>query len=214
VVTALARLRDMDPKRVAERARRLGLELESVSKVRFRDLSGGTKQKVLAALSLATEAPILVCDEPTANLDAAARAAFFAELDARPKHHVTILCSHRIDEVQQLVDRVVELEEGRLRRDASVSELLADRKLFRVEVLFAGPVPASARLFLDERGFAQRSGQRFEALVTQVEKVSVVAHLLREHGSTIADMSVYHVDDFEEAAGDRDSAERPVLKVV
>jgi ABC-type multidrug transport system ATPase subunit len=82
------------------------------------------KQKLLAALALAAEAPVLVCDEPTANLDGEARAEFMRQLDARPKGGVVILCSHRIEEVRVLVDRVVELSEGRVFKDAPVEEML------------------------------------------------------------------------------------------
>lgn len=210
VVAAICRLRDVKPKAVAERASRLGLVLSEVDKVRFRDLSGGTKQKVLAALTLAAEAPILVCDEPTANLDAQARAAFFAELDARPKHHVTLLCSHRLDEVRQLVDRVVELREGRIERDASVEELLADRQRFRVEVTLAKAAPESVRAFLLESGFSAAGAERFESLVTQTDKVAIVARLVREHGASISDLSVYHVDELDLT----ERASEPRLKVV
>ncbi len=101
------------------RAARLGLDLDAVGSKRFRDLSGGMRQKLLAAIALAAEAPILVCDEPTANLDAAARAAFFAEVDSRPEGSVLVLCSHRVEEVSQLVDRVVELSDGRVVRDGA-----------------------------------------------------------------------------------------------
>lgn len=197
VVAAICRLRDVQPKAVEARASRLGLGLGEVGSVRFRDLSGGTKQKVLAALALSAEAPILVCDEPTANLDAQARAAFFAELDARPKHHVTVLCSHRIEEVRQLVDRVVELKEGRIERDASVEEILADRQRFRIEVTLAHAAPDTVRAFLLESGFTALGSERFEALVSQSDKVAIVARLVRAHGANISDLSVYHVDDLD-----------------
>ena len=75
------------------------------------------KQKLLAALALASSAEVLVCDEPTANLDADARAAFIEKLAARPKDHVTLLCSHRSEEVEDLVDRVIEFKEGRILKD-------------------------------------------------------------------------------------------------
>mgnify|MGYP003471884686 FL=1 len=197
LVRAICRLRGLEAKSVESRAGRLGLTLGEVADVRLRDLSGGTKQKLLAALTLAAEAPILICDEPTANLDAQSRAAFFAELDARPKHHVTVLCSHRIDEVRQLVDRVVELEEGRVKRDASVDELLADRQRFRIEVSLAKTAGDVVRVFLLEHGFVAAGAVRFETLVTQSDKVAIVARLVREHGTAISDLSVYHVDDLE-----------------
>ncbi len=117
VVRAHASLRDIDPKRTHETARRLGLDLDVLEKMRFRDLSGGMKQKLLAAMALATDADVLVCDEPTANLDEASRNAFFDEVNATRDHRIVILCSHRTEEVARLVDRVVEMREGRVARD-------------------------------------------------------------------------------------------------
>jgi ABC-type multidrug transport system ATPase subunit len=122
VVEAYTRLRGRAASGVVARAHALGLDLEASAGKRFRDLSGGMKQKLLAALALAAETPILVCDEPTANLDGEARAEFMRQLDARPEGGAVLLCSHRVDEVRLLVDRVVELSEGTVHRDAAVAD--------------------------------------------------------------------------------------------
>ncbi len=123
LVSAVCALRGRQPARCVARAARLGLDLEAVAKTRVRDLSGGMKQKLLAALALTAEAPVLVCDEPTANLDAAARAVFFEEVLARPATSVLVLCSHRVDEVRHLVTRVVQLDEGRVTHDGPLSTM-------------------------------------------------------------------------------------------
>jgi ABC-type multidrug transport system ATPase subunit len=88
--------------------------------LRFRDLSGGMRQKLLAAMALAAEPAILVCDEPTANLDAAARSAFLAQLDRRPSDSILIVCSHHEEDVRPLVDRIIELRDGAVVSDASL----------------------------------------------------------------------------------------------
>jgi len=112
VVRAHATLRDIQPNAVAACASRLGLDLTEHRRARFRDLSGGMRQKLLAAMALATKAEILVCDEPTANLDISARTAFFEQLAERPRDSISIFCSHRLEEVEHFVGRVVELREG------------------------------------------------------------------------------------------------------
>lgn len=117
VVRAYAALRGIEPGRVSELAAGMGLTLAAAEGLRFRDLSGGMRQKLLAALALATRAEVLVCDEPTANLDAAARSAFFDALEQRAPGGIVILCSHRHEEVAGLVDRVVTLADGELARD-------------------------------------------------------------------------------------------------
>jgi ABC-2 type transport system ATP-binding protein len=119
VVRAHAALRGITSDSVAERARHLGLALSSVNPLRFRDLSGGMRQKLLAALALATRAPILIGDEPTANLDADARGAFFAAVAALPADSIVLLCSHRAEELESSVGRIIEFSEGRVVRDAS-----------------------------------------------------------------------------------------------
>ena len=126
VVRAHATLRGIREDATYTRAERLGLDARASRSKRFRDLSGGMKQKLLAAMALATNAPILVCDEPTANLDEEAREAFFEQLAERPKGDVVIMCSHRIEEVRMVVGRVIELRDGRVARDASVDDVMRD----------------------------------------------------------------------------------------
>jgi ABC-type multidrug transport system ATPase subunit len=124
VVRAHASLRGIAEDATFARAERLGLDARASRRKRFRDLSGGMKQKLLAAMALATAAPILICDEPTANLDEEAREAFFAQLAERPAGDVVVMCSHRIEEVRMVVGRVIELKDGRIARDASVDEMM------------------------------------------------------------------------------------------
>jgi len=125
VVRAHAALRGRKEEGTYARASALGLDLAASEKKKFRDLSGGSKQKLLAAMALAADAPVLVADEPTANLDGAARDAFVEELAKRPARSIFILSSHRIEEVRALVDRVIEMADGKIVRDASVAEFLS-----------------------------------------------------------------------------------------
>jgi ABC-2 type transport system ATP-binding protein len=128
VVYAVTRLRGLDPNRVGEIAERLGLDLAAAAKKPFRQLSGGMKQKLLVALAFASGASLLILDEPTASLDAAARDHFVALLDEAEKNGATVLlCSHRPEEVQRLADRVIELAEGRVVRDFTAISGAAER---------------------------------------------------------------------------------------
>jgi ABC-type multidrug transport system ATPase subunit len=121
VTRAYGRLRGITTERIQQAAQRMGLPIASIEQLRFRDLSGGMKQKLLAALALATDAEILVCDEPTANLDSAGRSAFFAALAERPPGGIVLMCSHREEEVQAFVGRVIELRDGRVARDEQLT---------------------------------------------------------------------------------------------
>lgn len=125
VVLAHATLRGLEPHAIHARAARLGLDLDAHRRLRFRDLSGGMRQKLLASLALSANADVLVCDEPTANLDVSARTAFFEQLAERPRAGISIFCSHRLEEVEGFVDRIVELREGALVRNERRSQLRA-----------------------------------------------------------------------------------------
>lgn len=120
LVRAYGALRGCQADEVASYATRLGLDWAAIERTRTRDLSGGMKQKLLAALALATQSAVLVCDEPTANLDAHARDVFFDLVAQRPKDSTLIVCSHRVDEVRRFVDRVIEMKDGRVLRDIDV----------------------------------------------------------------------------------------------
>lgn len=199
MVRAWCTLRGKGAAEVKARAAGLGLDLEAVSQTRVRDLSGGMKQKLLGALALAADAPVLVCDEPTANLDVQAREAFFGAVNARPREAVLVLCSHRVDEVRHLVDRVVELREGRLLRDEPVSALLAGLRGYRVEVKLREPVDADAEeTTLLARGLRRLGATHFAGTFSQAEKLEVVSSLMRTLGGRLEDLTVNDAESLHE----------------
>ncbi len=198
LVRAWSKLRAINEHEVVVRARALGFEIDVERKKRFLDLSGGMKQKLLAAFALASAAPVLVCDEPTANLDPAARVSFFSQVAERPPTASVILCSHRLDEVRQLVGRVVELREGALVHDGSVGSLLDDLRAFRVEVWLKDGAQAAAA-FLVAHGFAAAGRDRYAASLTQTEKIATIEGLIRKHDSVLRDLSVFQMESLQGA---------------
>lgn len=91
------------------------------------ELSGGQWQRVAIARALmAVEggASVLVLDEPTANLDVRAEAAFFDRFLELTRGLTTILISHRFSTVRR-ADRIVVLEHGRVVEDGTHAQLLA-----------------------------------------------------------------------------------------
>lgn len=74
-------------------------------------LSGGEKQRVALASVLAMRPPVIVLDEPSANLDPAASQEFFNLLRSlhRTRKHTLVLVEHRLDEVVDWIDEVLVL---------------------------------------------------------------------------------------------------------
>ncbi len=113
-----------EPRRIVEVANRLGLEAERFLHQPFVKLSGGQKQKLLIAIALGRDSDLLVLDEPAANLDPAARRIFFQLLAEKQLSAAMLISSHRLDEVAALVNRVIELDQGRVVLDDRVADLV------------------------------------------------------------------------------------------
>ena len=111
-----------DPHRIHDIAKRLGLDVEGILSRQFVRLSGGMKQKLLIAIALGREAKVLVMDEPAANLDPEARKIFFDLLAERQNESTMIISSHRLDEVSSLVNRVIEMDMGKVVLDDKVAD--------------------------------------------------------------------------------------------
>ncbi len=108
-------------KRIHEAAARLGLDVEQLAARPFLRLSGGQKQKLLIAIAMGRDVDMLIMDEPTANLDPAARRILFELLSER-LDKAMIISSHRLEEVAMLINRVVEMDRGRIVLDDRVEE--------------------------------------------------------------------------------------------
>lgn len=80
---------------------------------RIDHLSGGQKQRLAAACALAMHASVLICDEPTANLDPSGARELLATLARLGKHGTSlVIIEHRLDDVLRLVDSAVVLDAG------------------------------------------------------------------------------------------------------
>ncbi|MDF2573562.1 MAG: transporter ATP-binding protein [Agromyces sp.] len=93
-------------------------------------LSGGGRQRLAIACALALASPVLVLDEPTANLDPAGIDEVYAVLRelANERDHAIVLVEHNLDAAVDVVDRVVVLDAaGRVVADGPVDEVLRTR---------------------------------------------------------------------------------------
>ena len=111
-----------DPQRIHGIAKRLGLDVDGILSRQFVRLSGGMKQKLLIAIALGRDARVLVMDEPAANLDPEARKIFFDLLAERQEDATMLISSHRLDEVSALVNRVIEMDMGKVVLDDKVAD--------------------------------------------------------------------------------------------
>jgi ABC-2 type transport system ATP-binding protein len=89
----------------------------------FFKLSGGMKQKMLIAISLAKKSNIIIYDEPTANLDPKARDDFYRLLEQNEDDKVLLFVTHRLDEIKDIVNRQVYMDLGKIVSDEIIKKV-------------------------------------------------------------------------------------------
>jgi energy-coupling factor transport system ATP-binding protein len=118
-------------------------------------LSGGGRQRLAIACALALASPVLVLDEPTANLDPAGIDEVYAVLRelANERDHAIVLIEHNLDAAMDIVDRVLVLDAaGRLVIDGPVRDVLRGRAGELLELGVWLPVSTLAAMRLRAAG--------------------------------------------------------------
>ena len=126
---------DMDLSKALAVADRLELNLSRW--VAF--MSTGMRQKLALAVTLASDVPLLILDEPTANLDPTVRGEVIrmvAELKATGK--TVVFSSHVLSEIEEVCDRVAILRAGKLVHQESLAQL---KRQHRIRANLAGDLP-------------------------------------------------------------------------
>jgi ABC-2 type transport system ATP-binding protein len=163
LVGSIARLRGgFDPARTRDLANRLGLDLSR----RLRDLSSGNRRKVALLLAFASEAQIMVLDEPTNGLDPLMQHEFLRLVrEARDAGTTVFLSSHVLSEIQRAADRVAVLRAGKVVALGTVDELRGQARQ-RVDVWFVDTAPADELAALPGLENQVVEGRRFAAVLS------------------------------------------------
>ena len=100
-------------------------QLEEKRNSKTEDLSGGMKRRLTIARALVNEPDILMLDEPTTGLDPQARHVLWDRLFRLKEQGVTlVITTHYMDEAEQLCDRLVVMDKGRIMAEGSPAELI------------------------------------------------------------------------------------------
>lgn len=100
--------------RILHFAREMELDIEPNLHKSFFKLSGGMKQKMLIAISLARNSKIIIYDEPTANLDPKARDNFHRLLETDNHAKISLFVTHRLDEMKSIINRQIYMDLGKI----------------------------------------------------------------------------------------------------
>lgn len=171
-----------------EIAGQMGIDLDEVKRRPFYRLSGGQKQKILVTVALGREAELMIFDEPAANLDPAARAVFI-DLLAERRDASMLIASHRLEEVAPLVNRVIELDRGRVVLDDNLRDRLRAGEFRQARIALSAPHKPLTQA-LEGWGFqADATGLVFTGPVPSAETFRFLG-LLARYGSLIEKMSL------------------------
>ncbi len=104
----------------------------------FRNLSGGTRQKINLVLALMFDSSVIILDEPTVGLDPVALLRFKELLnDLKEQGKTIILTTHIMSIVEQLSDYIVFLLEGKVYFTGAIPELLMSQDQTTLEKAIA-----------------------------------------------------------------------------
>jgi ABC-2 type transport system ATP-binding protein len=154
------------------------------------ELSGGEQAQVGLALALATQARILLLDEPLASLDPLARREFLHLMveAVRAAGATALLSSHVITDIEQACDRLIVLGKGHTLLDLSIGEALAHHRIVEAPAVAAArlagpdavigsfPAPAGEPLSLVRVAVVAPAGEEPLGRAATLEEV-VIGHL-------------------------------------
>jgi lipooligosaccharide transport system ATP-binding protein len=139
-------------------------QLTDKAKSKVDALSGGMKRRLTIARSLINEPQILLLDEPTTGLDPQARHTLWDRLFRLKEQGVTlILTTHYMDEAEQLCDRLIVVDKGRIMAEGSPAQLIREHSTREVLELRFG-----SERNVTIAGELQGIGERLEVLPDRV----------------------------------------------
>ncbi len=100
-------------------------QLEEKREAKTESLSGGMRRRLTIARALVSEPEILMLDEPTTGLDPQARHVLWDRLFRLKEQGVTlVITTHYMDEAEQLCDRLIVMDQGKIMAEGSPAELI------------------------------------------------------------------------------------------
>ncbi len=178
-----ASLRQLPQARINQALTSAGLAASDAQRMAGQ-LSGGMRQRVSLAVACLAEAPLLLLDEPTANLDPQAAINFrMLARDWRAAGRSILLSTHVLTDVEELADKVVVLVEGRKVAEEGIAQLRARlNRWSRLRVDVGSPQPEHCAAALSSGATEAKCNSHAVVVAAPAERRMAILERLREIG--------------------------------
>lgn len=167
------------------------VDLKGKSKVQFKDLSGGLKQRLGIAVALVNDPEVVFLDEPTTGLDPRARREIWKVLlGLKNKGKTIFLTTHYMEEAELLADRVAIMARGEIIALDSPAQLIEDNASYMVLTLKSAPERASE--IIREIGFEpfHDDSRNIKVRLEQTDDVQKILKAIKEAGASFLGLDV------------------------
>ena len=147
------------------------------------------RQKLLIAIALGRDARALVMDEPAANLDPEARKIFFDLLAERQNDATMLISSHRLDEVSSLVNRVIEMDMGKVVLDDKVADDVALSDTLACRIVIKRFEPAFAKAVAAWKFAASEGNLVWDGCIAGTDRLRFLGMISR-YSALVSDISL------------------------
>ena len=146
-------------------------------------LSGGMKRRLTIARALVNEPTLVLLDEPTTGLDPQARHLLWDRLHGLKQQGVTqVLTTHYMDEAEQLCDRLVIMDGGRIVAEGSPRQLIARHATGEVVEIRVADAHLRAALSADAAAHGDRVEEVADRLIVYTAHGDATLAALGRHG--------------------------------
>ncbi len=124
--------------------------LSAYRRTKVSRLSGGQKQRVAIARALAKDAPIIVADEPTGNLDSASAEIVMETLSKVSRDKLVVIVTHNYEQAEPYVTRKLTMHDGKIIEDKTIERSLAAEALQQEDDRNAGAKNNASSIDIDD----------------------------------------------------------------
>ena len=152
------------------------VELPGFESRKIQTLSAGQKQRVAIARGIVKHPKIILCDEPTGNLDFLTSQSIIKCLKTLTNDSLVLFVSHNLDDAYTYANRIIELDNGKISRDIEISNDLENKPyVIENESLYLTTIKSLSEQEIDHINQDIKAGK--------INKIHPKKELFKEHDS-------------------------------